>query len=104
MTDPAATNPAATDPAATDPALVLLDPEHVDELRRLLGTVEDWLLHACDEARDDLGGFLTGQAWSAAAPERLTAALISELGEHTILLRRALTGALRTADHSTREP
>ena len=101
------TDPSATDPAATDPALVLLDPEHVDELRRLLGTVEDWLLHASTEARDDLGGFLTGQAWSAwsaAPPERLTAALISKLGEHTILLRRALTGALRTADHSTREP
>ena len=31
-----------------DPAPVLLDPEHIDELRRLLGTVEDWLLHACD--------------------------------------------------------
>jgi hypothetical protein len=93
-TDPAATDPAATDPAATDPAAVLLDPEHVDELRRLLGTVEDWLLHASTEARDDLGGFLTGQAWSAPSPERLTAALISELGEHSVLLRRALARAL----------
>lgn len=95
------TDPAATDPAATDPVPVLLDPEHVDELRRLLGTVEDWLLHAGDEARDDLAAFLTGQAWSAAPPERLTAALISELGEHTILLRQALHGAFRTADKGT---
>ena len=88
----------------TDRVPVLVDPDEIDELRRLLGTVEDWLLHACDEARDDLGGFLTGQAWSAAPPERLTAALISELGEYTVLLRKALTGTLRTTDHSTREP
>jgi hypothetical protein len=77
-----------------DPAPVLLDPEHVDELRRLLGTVEDWLLHACDEARDDLGGFLAGQAWSTGPAERLAAGLIADLGEHTVLLRRALTRAL----------
>jgi hypothetical protein len=89
-TDPAATDPAATDPAATDPAAVLLDPEHVDELRRLLGTVEDWLLHASEEALDDLGEFLAGQAWSTTPAQWLTAALISELGEHTVLLRRAL--------------
>jgi hypothetical protein len=61
------------DPAAPDCPAVLLDPEHVDELRRLLGTVEDWLLHAGDEARDDLAAFLAGQAWSAAPPERLAA-------------------------------
>jgi hypothetical protein len=80
----------------TDPAPVLLDPDQLDELRRLLGTVEDWLLHACDEALDDLGGFLAGQAWSAAPPEHLAGALISDLGEHTVLLRRALARALRT--------
>ena len=41
------------------------DPDQADELRRLLGTVEDWLLHASIEVRDDLGGFLTGLSWSA---------------------------------------
>jgi hypothetical protein len=76
-----------------DPAPVLLDPEQVDELRRLLGTVEDWLLHASGEARDDLGGFLAGLAWSVALPEQLAAALIGELGEHTVLLRQALVRA-----------
>ncbi len=85
------TRPAMTRP---DPAPVQLDPEHVDELRRLLGAVEDWLLHACDEARDDLAAFLAGQACSAATPERLAAGLIADLGEHTVLLRRALTRAL----------
>jgi hypothetical protein len=77
-----------------DSAPVLLDAEQVDELRRLLGTVEDWLLHAGDEARDDLAGFLAGLGWSAAPPERLAAGLIADLGEHSVLLRRALTRAL----------
>jgi hypothetical protein len=77
-------------------APVLLDAEQVDQLRRLLGTVEDWLLHAGDETRDDLCGFLAGLAWSTTSPERLAAALITDLGEHTVLLRRALTRALRT--------
>ena len=79
-----------TDPAP-DPAAVPLDPEHVDDLRRLLGTVEDWLLHAGDEARDDLAEFLTGLGWSTGSPERLAAGLIADLGEHTVLLRQALT-------------
>jgi hypothetical protein len=84
----------------TDPARVLVDPDQLDELRRLLGTVEDWLLHACDETLDDLGGFLAGQAWSAAAPQRLTAALITDLGDHSVALGRAL----RSAGHSTGQP
>jgi hypothetical protein len=53
-----------------DPAPLLLDSERVDELHRLLGTVEDWLLHTCDETLDDLGRFLAGQAWSGGPPER----------------------------------
>ena len=83
-----------------DPAPVLLDPDQADELRRLLGTVEDWLLHAGDEARDDLGAFLAALAWSTTPPERLTAALIADLGEHTVLLRRVLARALRTEQAS----
>ena len=82
-----------TDPAP-NPGAVPLDPEHIDELRRLLGTVEDWLLHAGDEALDDLAEFLTGLGWSTGSPERLAAALIADLGEHTVLLRAALTRAL----------
>lgn len=101
MTRPAMTRP---DPAAPDSTAVLLDPEHVDELRRLLGIVEDWLLHAGDEARDDLAAFLAGQAWPAAPAERLAAGLIADLGEHTVLLRLALTRASRTTtDNNTGE-
>jgi hypothetical protein len=92
--DPAAPDSTAPDSTAPDSTAVLLDPEHVDELRRLLGTVEDWLLHASDEARDDLAAFLAALAWSTAPPEQLTAALIAELGQHTVQLRAALTRAL----------
>jgi hypothetical protein len=74
----------------TDPAPVLVDPDQLDELRRLLGTVEDWLLHACDDALDDLAGFLTGLSWSVAPAERLTAALITDLGDHSVALARSL--------------
>jgi hypothetical protein len=81
----------------TDPTLngaaVLVDPDQIDELRRLLGTVEDWLLHASDETLDDLGGFLRGLGWSTAPAQWLTSALIADLGEHTVLLRRALARA-----------
>jgi hypothetical protein len=77
-----------------DSAPVQLDAEQVDQLRRLLGTVEDWLRHAGDEACDDLAEFLTGLGWSTGSPERLAAGLIADLGEHTVRLRRALTRAL----------
>lgn len=76
-------------PPVPEPAPVLLDAEQADELRRILGTVEDWLLHAGDEARDDLAEFLAGLGWPAATPERLVTTLISELGEHVITLARA---------------
>jgi hypothetical protein len=77
-------------------APVPVDPDQIEQLHRLLGTVEDWLLHACDAALDDLAGFLAGQAWSTAPAERLAAALIAELGEHTLLLRQTRHGAPRT--------
>jgi hypothetical protein len=81
------------DSAAPESTAVLLDAEQVDELRRLLGTVEDWLLHAGDEAREDLAEFLTGLGWSTGSPERLAAGLIADLGEHTVWLRQALVRA-----------
>jgi len=89
-----------------EPAPVLLHREQVDELRRLLGTVEDWLLHAGDEARNDLGEFLAGLSWSTQSPEWLVTTLTDELGDHTVLLRQALTPAVdvddrRTVDHCT---
>ena len=50
---------------------VLLDPDQADDLRRLLGTIEDWLPHCIEDTREDLAEFLTALAWSAAPPERL---------------------------------
>jgi hypothetical protein len=66
---------------------ITLDPDQVEELRRLVGTVEDWLLHTSFAVREDLGAFLHGLGWSTAEPEQLVTWLISALGEQTIVLR-----------------
>jgi hypothetical protein len=50
---------------------ITLDPDQVEELRRLVGTVEDWLLHTSFAVREDLGAFLLGLGWSTAEPEQL---------------------------------
>jgi hypothetical protein len=69
---------------------MILHPDQVDELRRLLGTVEDWLLHASFDTLDELGGFLTALSWGTRTPpERLTTQLITDLGEATLTLRPA---------------
>ena len=68
-----------------------LDPEQVDELRRLVGAVEDWLSHSSFEVSEDLGAFLTGLGWSGAAPDQLVNWLISALGEQTIMLHPSTT-------------
>jgi hypothetical protein len=68
----------------------ILHPDQVDELRRLLGTIEDWLLHASVETIDELGGFLRGLGGlggSVAGPEQLVTWLIHDLGERTLTLR-----------------
>jgi hypothetical protein len=66
---------------------MILHPDQTDELRRLLGTVEDWLLHTSPEVLDDLGVFLAALGWGTAAPEQMVTWLIHDLGEHTITLR-----------------
>jgi hypothetical protein len=70
---------------------ITLDPDQVEELRRLVGTVEDWLLHTSFEVHEDLGAFLTGLGWSTAEPEQLVTWLINDLGEQTIVLRPSTT-------------
>ena len=67
----------------------ILHPDQADELRRLLGIVEDWLLHASAETLDELGGFLVGLGGSGAGPEQLVTWLIHDLGENTLTLRRS---------------
>ncbi len=66
---------------------IILHPDQAEDPRRLLGVVEDWLLHASFEVLDELGGFLTSLGWSQSrAPERVTAQLICDLGDATITL------------------
>lgn len=65
-----------------------LDADQLDELRRLLGTLEDWLLHTSFAVLDDLATFLAGLGWGAwGTPERLATDLIADLGEATLTLR-----------------
>jgi hypothetical protein len=80
--------------STTEP-VVLLDPYQVEQLRHLLGAVEDWLLHCSYEVHDDLTGFLTALAWASSftPPQRLVPDLITELGQHTMTLRAALQAA-----------
>lgn len=89
----------------TEP-VVVLSPDEVEALRHLLGTVEDWLLHCCEEALDDLGEFLTGLGRApSATPERLATGLVTDLGEHATTLRTALRRATeRSADLETGPP
>ncbi len=70
------------------PPPLMLDHHQAEELRHLLGTIEDWLLRCCDEATDDLGRFLTDLGWNPGPPQRLVTMLITELGEHGQTLRR----------------
>lgn len=82
-------------------ATTILHPDQADELRRLLGTVEDWLLHASFEVLDELGGFLAGLSWgSGASPQRLACQLIADLGEATITLRPAPDRPVTTPQQS----
>lgn len=70
---------------------VILDYDRAEDLRHLLETVEDWLLHCGEEALDDLAGFLTGLGWAPfASRERRVAVLINDLGEYAVALGTAL--------------
>lgn len=82
-----------------------LDAEQVEDLRRLLGTVEDWLLHTSFEVLGELGGFLTGLGWAQRrSPERAAAQLISDLGDATIALRPPPAPAPASAADATGSP
>jgi hypothetical protein len=70
----------------------ILHPDQAEELHRLLGTIEDWLLHASFETIDELGTFLTSLSWSrSATAETAAAQLITDLGEATVTLRPTIT-------------
>jgi hypothetical protein len=67
--------------------LITLDPDQAEDLHRLLGVVEDWLLHTSFDVLDDLGRFLADLSWGTPAPEQLVTWLINDIGEHTLTLR-----------------
>jgi hypothetical protein len=74
--------------AAAEPGVVL-DADEAADLARLLDLVEDWLLHADDDAQADLAGFLdsSGHGYLAAA------GLATLLGHNATTLHRRLRKA-----------
>ena len=75
-------------PAAAKPRVVL-DADEAADLARLLDLVEDWLLHADDDARADLAGFLDGSGHGQLA----AAGLATLLGHNATTLHRRLRKA-----------
>jgi hypothetical protein len=76
--------------AAAEPGVVL-DCDEAADLARLLDLIEDWLLHADDDARADLADFLDGSGHG-----QLAAAGLATLVGHTVTtlhrrLRKATT-------------
>jgi hypothetical protein len=75
-------------PAVAEPGVVL-DVDEATDLARLLDLVEDWLLHADDDARADLAGFLDGSGHGHLA----AAGLATLLGHNAMTLHRRLRKA-----------
>jgi hypothetical protein len=75
-------------PAAADHGVVLEQDEAAD-LARLLDLIEDWLLHADDDARADLAGFLD----SAGHGHLAAAGLTTLVGHNATTLHRRLRKA-----------
>lgn len=76
------------DPAVAEPGVVL-DPDEAADLARLLDLIEDWLLHADDDARADLAGFLDGTGHGQLA----AAGLATLVGHNATTLHRRLRKA-----------
>lgn len=80
--------PTPAAPAAVEPGVVL-DCDEAADLVRLLEVIEDWLLHADDDARADLAGFLDGSGNGQLA----AAGLATLLGQNATTLHRRLRKA-----------
>ncbi|MCM4082237.1 hypothetical protein LXN57_32190 [Actinoplanes sp. TRM88002] len=80
--------PTPVTPAVVEPGVVL-DADEAADLARLLDLVEDWLLHADDDARADLAGFLDGSGNGHLA----AAGLATLLGHNATTLHRRLRKA-----------
>lgn len=77
-----------TTPIAAEPGVVL-DADEAADLAALLDLVEDWLLHADDDARADLAAFLDGSGHGQLA----AAGLATLLGHNATTLHRRLRKA-----------
>ena len=80
--------PTPVTPAVVEPGVVL-DCDEAADLARLLDLVEDWLLHADDDARADLAGFRDGSGNGHLA----AAGLATLLGNTATTLHRRLRKA-----------
>ncbi|GAA2701286.1 hypothetical protein ACFY2R_05395 [Micromonospora olivasterospora] len=76
-------------PAATADQGVVLDPDEAADLARLLDLIEDCLLHADDDVRADLAGFLDGSGHGHLA----AAGLAALVGHNATTLHRRLRKA-----------
>lgn len=70
----------------SDVEVVVLDRDQADDLARLLGLLEDWLLHADDATRRDLEAF-----WPYPALRDPVGRIITALAANTRLLRHTTT-------------
>jgi hypothetical protein len=77
-------------PAPAGPGVVL-DLDEAADLARLLDLIEDWLLHADDDARADLAGYLDGCGHGHLA----AAGLITTVEQNALALHRRLRKATR---------
>lgn len=68
---------------------VLLSGYAVEDLAWLLGLLEDWLLHASDEAYDDLAEF-AGRGRFTRSADQHARMIAREIGDHHTTLLRAL--------------
>jgi hypothetical protein len=80
--------PTPANPAVAEPGVVL-DTDEAADLARLLDLVEDWLLHADNDARADLADFLDGAGHGHLA----AAGLATLLGHNATTLHRRLRKA-----------
>lgn len=76
-------------PTSTPVNGVVLDLDEAADLARLLDLIEDWLLHADDDAQADLAGYLDGSGHGHLA----AAGLITTVGHASIALHRRLRKA-----------
>jgi hypothetical protein len=85
---PTPLTPAQCTPPSADPAVVL-DLDEATDLVALLDVIEDWLLHADDDAQADLAGFLDGSGHGHLA----AAGLITTVAHASAALHRRLRKA-----------